>query len=382
MKEKQEEYKNCGVVCLNKKPKEYNKLFFGDYGNFQRTDIVHHEIFKKLAEASEANTWFMNEIDYSKDKKGHSNLNNAAFRMFHLNILYQSLLDSLVPNIASQLAEIATDSWLSYCYNRVSVEESIHALTYSSGLEKVFGSKATQMIDHIYKDKVVKNRADEEIESAQNFIKIINNDEVHLDDKKKAVLDVLIRTYFLEGVKFPFSFFTTWTINKSFGNAIQGFSQALKLIGWDELTFHAPLGLNVMKILMREEDQEFMHLKEWFNERVKQIAIETQEGELEWNKYLHDHGEEEGVPGFNEEIGEHFIKYMIDYRLKSLDIEPLNNEEKSDIIDWFNEYRNLNKTQVALQEADSTNYQKGKLVNDLDIIDEDEYLQSLFEKIG
>jgi hypothetical protein len=28
----------CNTLCLREKPKEYNKLFFGDYGNFQRID--------------------------------------------------------------------------------------------------------------------------------------------------------------------------------------------------------------------------------------------------------------------------------------------------------------------------------------------------------
>jgi len=366
----------CEGLCLDKKPQEYYKLFFGDYGNLQRSDIMNHEIFRKLAEASEANTWFMNEIDYSKDKKGYELLPDNAKRMFHLNILHQNNMDSLVPNTFSKLSDIATDSWLTYLYSRISTEENIHALTYSSGLTKVFGAKGSEMIDYVYEDDMLKERMVIEIDTARYLIKKLKEEDPEVeeisDELKIAILDQLIVTYFLEGVKFPFSFFTTWSINKAYGNAIQGFSQALKLIAWDELTVHVPTGLNVMKTLMKNEEQGFSHLKTWFYQRVKEVAEITATGEMDWNRYLQKDG---GIPGFTIDIGDHFIKYMVDYRMKSLIDEVMFDEKKSDIIDWFNEYRNLNKTQVALQEADSTNYQKGTLKDDLDSIDVDEFIK-------
>jgi ribonucleotide reductase beta subunit family protein with ferritin-like domain len=137
----------CRAVCIEKKPKEYSKLFFGDYGNFQRIDYISYDIFKQLAENSESNTWFTNEIDYSKDKKGYSRLSEKEKRMFHLNILYQTILDSLVPNTFSLLSELSTDTYLAYLYSRINVEENIHSMTYSSGLSQVFGAQATKMLD-------------------------------------------------------------------------------------------------------------------------------------------------------------------------------------------------------------------------------------------
>ena len=356
----------CHSLCLSKKPKQYNKLFFGDYGNFQRIDKEPFPIFRKLAEASEGNTWFINEIDYSRDKKGITTLDNKAFRMFHFNILYQNVLDSLVPNIFSNLSDIVTETWLSYLYNRISTEENIHSLTYSSGINQVFPSKATKMLDYIYKDEMIKRRADEEIKDANEFIKIVIKDEREDDEAKKAILKVLIRTFILEGVKFPHSFFTTWTINKAFNNAIQGFSQALLLIAWDEMTVHTTTGKNVINILMKNEEQEFSHLKDWFEDIIYEIMKETVELEIQWADYLLEEG---SIPGYNKEIARHFIKYWADYRLKEINLQPIYNEQKSDIIDWFNSYRNLNNKQINLQEADNTNYQKGQLKNNLSNLD-------------
>ena len=48
----------CKVVCVNKKPKDHNKLFFGEYGGFIRIDKIQYKNIKKLYESSESNTWF------------------------------------------------------------------------------------------------------------------------------------------------------------------------------------------------------------------------------------------------------------------------------------------------------------------------------------
>lgn len=353
---------NCLTICVDKKPKEYTKLFFGDYGNFQRIDKEPFPVFKRLAKASEANVWFTDEVDYTKDKKGIETLPDHAIDMFHKNILYQNIMDSMVPNVFSFLSDTVTETWLSYLYSRIGTEEQIHALSYSTGLLQVFGAKTTDMLDYVYQDKMLKKRTEKEVSAANTFIEnVVFNGE----QDKKAVLELLLRIFVLEGLKFPYSFLVTWSINKAFGNAIQGFSQSLKLIAHDELTVHTTTGSNVLRILLNNEEQGFSHLKDWFTEFAYDVIKETSESELEWNNYII----KEPIPGLNKDIGAHFIRYFTDHRLNQLGLPLLYNEEKSDIIDWFNNYRKLNKTQVALQEADNTNYQKGTLKNDLDRLD-------------
>jgi len=358
---------NCKTLCVGKKPQEYNKLFFGDFGNYLRLDYVTNENFKKLAENSESNVWFTNEIEYSRDRKGYDKLSEKEKRMFHVNILYQNLLDSLVPNIFGVLSELATDTYLSYLYSRINTEENIHAMTYSSGLMQVFGSDATEMLDLVYEDEILQNRMNADVEAANTFVDLAKNSEVD-DDLKKALIVSLIRTYYLEGVRFPASFFVTWTINKNNSGAIQGFSQALKLILWDELTVHTTTGMNVIKTLYRDRSQGFWHLREFIKEQLYTIGEEVYRSEVQWAEYLLRDGE---ISGYNLSIAKHFIRYQIDLRLKNLKFNPVYNEKKSDLIDWFDDYRNLNKTQTALQEADNLNYKKGALKNDLSLLDKE-----------
>ena len=366
---------NCNkIICVEKQPKEHNQLFFGEYGNYVRIDKIQFPQIKALYEASESNTWFPNEIDYSADIVGWENLPPRAQRMFRLNIGYQTLMDSGVTNIFSEISKVASVSELQYLYKRISIEESIHSLTYSNGLSVVFGSQAEEILNAVYTDKVIQNRMKEEIDGADNFIDLCITQGRTDDEAKKSLLMLLGAALFLEGIKFPFSFFVTWAINKAYGNGIQGFSRALKLIAWDEMTVHTVAGSTVLNMLRRDESQGFSHLFEWFDEEMDKFVETTVNAELKWSLYLLEEG---SIPGYNEEIGEHFIKYWADKRLKEIKKQPVYNEKKSDIIDGYNKYRDLNGTTTALQEADATNYMKGKLVNDMDKFDKFEGFENV-----
>lgn len=361
---------NCNkIICVDKKPEEHKKLFFGEYGNFVRIDKIQYPQIKKLYETSESNTWFMNEIDYSKDISRWHNLDDIAKRMFHLNICYQTLMDSGVTNIFNEISKVASLSELQYLYSRISIEESIHALTYSNGLSIVFGSEAEEMLDIVYTDKVVQKRMENEVDGSEKFIRLCLKEGRKDDEAKKSLLMMLGATFLLEGIKFPFSFFVTWNINRVFDNSIQGFSRSLKLIAWDEMTIHTTTGSTILNILRNDESQGFSHLFEWFDKEMEKFVKKTVKAEMEWNEYLLKDG---NIDGYNKNIGEHFIKYWADKRLKEIKMQPIYNEKKSDIIDWFNSYRDINSTNSALQESEATRYQKGKLINDLDKFDFEE----------
>ena len=275
-------------------------------------------------------------------------------------------MDSGVTSIFHEIAKVCSVSELQYLYNRIGVEENIHSLTYSNGLSIVFGAEAERVLNSVYTDPIIQKRMENEIDGSEQFIELCINQNRTDDEAKKSLLMLLGAVFLLEGIKFPFSFYVTWAINKAYGNNIQGFSRALKLIAWDEMTVHTVTGSTVLGLLRKDVNQGFSHLFEWFDEEMIKFTEKTVNAELDWNDYLLEDG---SIPGYNKNIGEHFIKYWADRRLKELKIQPIYNEKKSDIIDWYNRYRDLNNTTTALQEADSTNYQKGKLSNDLDKFD-------------
>lgn len=355
------------VLDVSKKPTE-ERIFFGPFGHYIRIDYITHEIAKKLKEASEGNTWFAKEVDYKSDKTRFASLPEDAQRAFKLNIAYQTLMDSGVTSgISSIMNRIVTSSIWSLLYSRIAIEEAIHAESYSYGLSEVFGHQATETLDLVYNDSFVKTR----MENESHLFDVVANsciftEGTDLEEQKKAVLALLIGIYLLEGIKFPFSFLVTFVINNSYSDAITGFTKTIKLIAHDELSTHVVAGKHLLNILRKEELEGFSHL--FTNGYFDKLALDMTEmvvtQEIEWAKYLFD---DRNVAGINSSISEQFIKYWAKVRLHDIGIEktPYDKVEKTDTIDWFNNYRDINKQNSALQETSNTSYQKGMLKNDL-----------------
>jgi len=204
---------------------------------------------------------------------------NSALKKFQLTVGYQTVLDSLVPDVFKYLSEISTDAWLEYLYSRISTMEHTHALSYSSGITQAFGAEATEFLDVIYTDPNIKHRIDDELAITEGFIQAVptwKNSEYN----RKLLLLVLLRTFALEGIKFPFSFFTSWTLNKAYNNCSQGFSTLLQ----DEMEVHTTTGSNVIKKLLKHPD--FKNEVKWFKKEaylyLEHVAIK----EIEWANYL------------------------------------------------------------------------------------------------
>ena len=353
------------MISLDTKPINYGSLFFGDYGNIARLDIGGDPQFKKLAETDEANFWSLNLVSCSQDR-WHEMPENALSK-FQKNLAYQTVMDSTVPDVFSHLSEIATDPWLTYLYSRISTMEQIHAMSYSSGISQAFGAKAESFLDIIYTDDKIKSRVATELDVSTRFVEACKQGFVESDDNKRLLLETLTKIFLLEGVKFPFSFFTSWTINKACGNTAQGFSQLLIKIAIDEMQVHTTTGANVIRKLRKSADFKHLFDSGWFDAMFTQSTKDVVASEIDWATYLLEDGE---LLGFNQLICEHFIQYWADRRLKELNLPPIYNVVKNDIEDWFDDYRNVNSKHSALQEIDSVTYQKNTIVNDLYRFDE------------
>lgn len=353
------------IINVDHKPDpSKEKIFFGDYGNFLRIDHVLHPVARRLKEYSEGNVWFVREIDYTNDT--FENLTDVAKRIFKLNIAFQTLMDSGVTsgmNVTMQ--QILTSPVWSLVYNRIASEEAVHSESYPYALIEMFGSEeAEHILDLVYEDPFIKDRLNMEVGVFQCVDDLCIRGSKADDRAKESILRLLLVIYVLESLKFPFSFFITFTINKVFDSSIQGVSRLIKLIAHDELTFHVPVSRAILKILREEEDQGFTHLFKngFFDAEARDLFGSAVDSELSWTTYLLADGE---LPGFNYSISKHFLRYHADLRLKHLGVEPLYGEPKSEIIDWFNSYKNINLQNTAQQEAENSAYQKGILQDDL-----------------
>lgn len=331
---------------------EEERIFFGPDSGILRVDKVLSEDAKRLKEKSEGNTWFTKEIDYKGDRNRFQTLNEDTQRAFKLNIAYQTLMDSgAAGGINKVILENLTSSIWKLLYGRIAIEEMIHSESYSYGLNEVFGSEATKTIDLVYTDEMIQNRMEKENEA---FSKLLVKDNI----TPQNIIDLILAIYFLESIKFPFSFLITFTINKSNNDAIPGFTRTLRLIANDELNVHVPTGLAILHALKNDENFSEVFKTDYFTTKATEYCKFVVEQELNWAKYLL---EGRNVPGLSFNTAEYFIKYHANYRLSSLGISPIytNCVEKNDTIIWFDNYRNINNLNTAIQESTAISYTKG-----------------------
>lgn len=354
------------MINLDNRPKDTNKLFFGD-NTVARLDMTYDSQFKKIAETDEANVWFLNVVSCKQDRWG--DLPPHGLSKFQKTVAYQTVSDTLVPDVFVYLSSISTDPWLKYLYSRISTMENTHGMSYSSGVDQAFGAKANEFLDIIYTDPNIKGRIESELAIAKRFIKSVEGGFENTIENKKLLLELLFRIFMLEGVKFPFSFFTTWTLNRAFGNAIQGFSQLLIKISIDEMQVHTTTGANVIRKLRKTEDFSELFTSGWFEDMAYAVVTDVVNKEKGWASYLLEDGE---LLGFNQAICDHFIEYWAARRLNEIGLDKIYNVTKNDIEDWFDDYRNVNNKQSALQEIDNISYQLGQIQNDLDRFDKKE----------
>ena len=347
------------MIDLSHIPSTQHKLVFGEQ-TVGRLDLPYDSKFKQLAEIDEANVWFLNVVNCSNDR--WQDMPASALTKFQLTLGYQTVLDSLVPDVFKYLSEIVTDPWLQYLYSRISTMEHTHALSYSSGVTQAFGAQATDFLDVIYTDPNIKHRIDDELALAKEFISAVNAGWSNTQANRRLLLKLLVGTFVLEGVKFPFSFFTSWTLNKGYDNCSQGFSQLLLSIATDEMVVHTATGSNFLNKLAKTPEFREEFKSGWFAEMATAYFKLAQEKEIAWATYLLETGDE---PGFNQAICEHFIKYWINRRLREIHVPQLEVIQKNDIEKWFDEYRDVKNKQSALQEISNINYQLGQCVDDL-----------------
>ena len=332
---------------------EDERIFYGPDSGILRVDKILSEEAKRLKEKSEGNTWFTKEVDYKGDRNKFQTLNEDSQRAFKLNIAYQTLMDSgAAGGINKVIVENLTSSIWKLLYGRIAVEEMIHSESYSYGLNEVFGSEATETIDLVYTDTMIQDRMEKENEA---FSKLLVKENI----TPKNIIDLILAVYFLESIKFPFSFLVTFTINKMNNDAIPGFTRTLRLIANDELNVHVPTGLAIVHALRNDENFSEVFKTDYFETKTIEYCKFVVEQELKWAKYLLDG---KNVPGLSYATAEYFIKYQANYRLESLGINIPDYKdcaEKNDTIIWFDNYRNIDNLNTAIQESTAINYTRG-----------------------
>ena len=366
---------------LIQKPKDI-KIFLGKYNGFQRYDIIKYPFAKQIEANMRQAFWTPEEISLISDRENFKDLPEHAQQVIISNLLFQTLMDSAQNRgLDSIMSELVTSSEWEAVFKTQAFFELIHSLSYSHIIREMFSSDATSIFDRIYMIDEIKHRTDKEINEYSLLKEYINGNhpEWSEEETKKHILTLLVRIYFLEGLKFYISFMVTYMINYSYNDAISGIAKIIKLINFDEDMHVAVVG-GLIRILMREEAEGFSELfkSTWFKTKVNEIVTSIVEDELKWAEYLLSFGP---IPSLTIDVFTNFMHYYANDRMKKINLEPIfKNVSKPEIVTWFDMYKDINKDNTAQQESTALNYNIGNMSMDYNENDLEKMLKELLDR--
>jgi ribonucleoside-diphosphate reductase beta chain len=341
--------------------REDEKIFFGSYSGFQRYDSPRYK-FAVIQEEKQRNAfWNPNEISMVNDSQKFFELPEFIQEVMIRIWLFQTLMDSgQNKGLEEVLAGLCTNPEFEAMFKSWGYFELIHSLSYSHLLRGIFAD-ASKIFDKIKDYPEIQKRIDKEIDLYSRVKDIDSLDSI--EDRKKLVLELLVNIFALEGIKFYISFLVTYVINNSYNNKIQGATRIIKLINFDE-DIHTAMCNGTLNILKKEPSEGFKELmeSEWYKEMVINTFTEVYNDEIEWSKYLLNIGP---IPTLTETVVSQFLKYYIDLRVTQLGLSKIYNQEKTDVVQWFENYKDMNSTNIAQQESDMAIYSIGIMKNDI-----------------
>ena len=178
-------------------------------------------------------------------------------------------------------------------------------------------------------------------------------------DAVRAIWLALHTANALESIRFQVSFACSFIFGQM--GKLPGLARIIKLINRDE-NIHVAITNNLLSILPID-DLDFMVVseEESVKKEVENIWRDAIMEEFEWCKYLFKEGE---IFAFNQSILEEYLRYLATARLKRYNLPPL--EELCGIpsafrnpIPWITAWNGEEKEQVAPQEAEKTDYERG-----------------------
>ncbi|MCP4481697.1 MAG: hypothetical protein GY817_02605 [bacterium] len=400
------------LCTTNLVPKNANeKIFFGDYSGFQRYDNPQYAFATSIEEKQRNAFWNPQEISMTNDALKFFEMPEFIQEIMIKIWLFQTLMDSAQNSgLEEILAALCTNPEFEAMFKTQGYFELIHSLSYSHIIRGIF-TDSSDIFDKIANYPEIQKRVDKEIDlyhrvkqlhtntydiiqikqditlEIENYInannitdkmelkriydvsniynknfKLIANENLTQKDKNKLVLELLVGILALEGIKFYVSFLATYAINNNYNNKIQGATRIIKLINFDE-DLHTAMISGTIQILAKSKTEGFHTLikSDWFTQMAQNHFKSILQDELEWADYLLSLG---SIPTLTKRVVSNFMKYYVDLRLKSINVPPLYYQEKTDVVQWFENYKDMNKDNSALQESDAAVYSIGIMKND------------------
>lgn len=348
------------MTILNRKNVDTTKqpIFLGEPLGLQRFDKYKYPQFFNLFNKQLEQFWRPEEISLSLDRGQFNDLQKHEKFIFTKNLLFQTMLDSVVSRGVPTFTKHVTNPELEICLNTWGFFENIHSYSYSYIIKNVY-SNPSKIFDQCLEDSEILARADSVTKAYDDL------NEAKFDLKEKIYLS-LISVNILEAIRFYVSFVCAFAFGEN--KLMVGNADIIKLIKRDE-SVHLTITQTILNILKTEEQEGFLDVIESRKDVVIKMFTDAVNEEKAWATYLFQHG---SILGLNDTILHKYIEWLADSRLSNLGFSKIYNT-KNPIGGWLDAWTNSSNVQVAPQESEITSYLKASNFNDMDSLDLSEF---------
>jgi len=138
---------------------------------------------------------------------------------------------------------------------------------------------------------------------------------------------------------------------------MEGNAKELTLIARDE-NQHMALTQWILNKLRKDEDEGFTQAWKEVESKIYDMYWTASEEECEWTDLLYSKG---SILGMNSQIGQHYIKYLTNQRLKAIGLRPIYPDIQRNPIPWVEKWLQFSKIEGALQEEEAIDYKVGAI---------------------
>ena len=204
------------MSILNKINVDYmnQPLFLGEGLSLQRFDRFKHPVFFDLFNKQLTQFWRPEEISLALDRGQYQELADHEKFIFTKNLLFQTMLDSVVARGVPVFTQHVSNPELEICLNTWGFFENIHSYSYTYIIKNVYADPS-KILDQALEDKEILLRAD----SVTKAYDELANEKLNI--KEKIYLS-LISVNILEALRFYVSFVCAFAFGenkKMIGNA-------------------------------------------------------------------------------------------------------------------------------------------------------------------
>lgn len=350
-------------MILNVKNVDTTKqpIFLGEKLGLQRYDRYKYPIFFDLFNKQLTFFWRPEEINLMLDRNQFKDLEDHEKRIFTKNLLFQTMLDSVVARGVPTFTEHVSNPELEICLNTWGFFENIHSYSYTYVIKNVYANPS-EILDSAFEDKEILKRAASVTQSYDDLARISEFAPGGVDELKSKIYRSLISVNILEGLRFYVSFVCAFAFGenkKMIGNA-----DIIKLIRRDE-SVHMYATQSIINILRKHPEEGFQDIIRQEEDIAIKMFMDAVTEEKAWADYLFSDG---SIIGLNEQILHKYIEWLADSRMVELGL-PKQFGTKNPIGGWIEPWMNSAALQVAPQETEITSYKISSSVSDVGEMD-------------